>query len=157
MHFLRQQLYFFDGDSERLFTKNVLAGGEGLERSRDMKWVGDRDDDRIHARVCQHVVIVEVNALCAVELAELLCQGFIGVTDRAEKNVASLLRGFQVGELRDGATAQYAYAETVLIFQHCALSVMPSLVSLPGKSILGAQRAATRASRLIPSNARKFV
>jgi hypothetical protein len=24
-----------------------------------------------------------------------------------------------MGELRDGATAQYAYPETVLIFQHC--------------------------------------
>src|SRR5271163_2946671 len=92
-HFLRQQLYFFDGDSERLFTKNMLAGGEGLESSRDVKWVGDRDDDRIHDRVCQHVVIVEVNALRTVEFTELLSQGFICVTDRAEENVSSLLRG----------------------------------------------------------------
>jgi hypothetical protein len=79
-------------------------------------------------------------------LTELLCQGFIGVTDSAEKNVSSLLRGFQVSKLRDGATAQYAYPETVLIFQHCvALSCVPPRVSLPGKSILGAQSAATRA------------
>jgi hypothetical protein len=56
--------------------------------------------------------------LRAVKLTELLCQGFVGVTDRAEKNISSLLRGFQVGKLRDGATTQNAYAETIRIFQH---------------------------------------
>ena len=64
----------------------------------------------------EHVVISEVYAFCVIEGAKALRQRLVGITHRAQRNVASLLRRFQVSELRDRSTSQYSDAKKILFF-----------------------------------------
>ena len=58
LHDLLQLLDFLDGDPDRLFAKNVLAGPQRGDGGRDMEGVRRGNDHGVQFRIGQHLVII---------------------------------------------------------------------------------------------------
>ena len=105
-----QLLDFLHCNADRLFAQHVLSGGKRLQRSWNMKGVGNADDDRLNVRIGQHLVVVEVDILRVVEPAKAIGEPFVRIANRRQDGIAGLLHRLKMRELRDGPAPQNSYA-----------------------------------------------
>ena len=72
----------------------------------------------IDVGICEHLVIVEVDFLCVVELAEMSGQTFVDIAHCKEVRVMRLLYGLEMRKLGDRSTTENADTQLSFIFLH---------------------------------------
>ena len=88
----------------------MLPGGKRLQRGRNMKGVGNGDDDRLNIWIGQHLVVIQIDSLRVVEPAKVIGEPFVRIANRHQDGIAGLLHRLEMPELRDGPAAQNSYA-----------------------------------------------
>ncbi len=101
-----QFLDFFHCNADRLFAQHVLSRGKRLQRSWNMKGIGNGDDDRLNVRIGEHLVVVEIDVVRVVEPAKAIGEPFVRIANRLQHRIARLLDRLKMRELRDGPAPQ---------------------------------------------------
>ena len=81
----------------------------------DVKLVGDRNDDRLEIRVCQHLLIVRVDDGGLVHSPHPPPQVVRQVADGKKLDVPRLAAGVEMRELRDRTAAQHTNPQPPLV------------------------------------------
>ena len=81
-----------------------------------MEIIGGRDNDRVHIRVGQHRVIVEIALARQIGVTHAFHQVPGDIADRMEIGIAGLHGRLKMRKLRDGAAAENTGAQPAVLF-----------------------------------------